>query len=139
MKYLIDTDIASYFLRGRHNLDETFRKKGLENLATSVVTLGELKVLAYKNPQSSINLSSISYFSKSIVILDLDPETWDIFAKVKAVLLQQGKKRGDFDILNASLAKQHGLVIVTNNVNHYSDLGQVENWVEGLEKALPQP
>jgi predicted nucleic acid-binding protein len=63
-------------------------------------------------------------------ILDLDRETWQIYSMTKADILTQGKKRGDLDILNASLAKRYGLIVVTNNTSHYDDLVQVENWIQ---------
>lgn len=128
MKYLLDTDISSYFLRGRHNLDKIFEEKGFDNLTLSIITVAELKVLAHKNPQSVINLSKIHSFCQLLEVLQVDPDTWEIYSKMKADTLNRGKKRGDLDILNASLASQHNLIIVTNNVSHYNDLVQVENW-----------
>ena len=128
MKYLIDTDISSYFLRGRYNLTKIFEKKGFDNLTLSIVTVAELKVLAHKNPQSVINLSNIHSFSQLFEVLQVDPDTWEIYSMMKADTQSRGMKRGDLDVLNASLASQHNLIVVTNNVSHYQDLVQVENW-----------
>ncbi|MBU1209018.1 MAG: hypothetical protein KKH04_19195 [Proteobacteria bacterium] len=55
MKYLIDTDIASYYLRGKHNLVEIFKNKGPSDLRLSIITVAQMQVLAYKNPHSKIN------------------------------------------------------------------------------------
>ncbi len=131
MKYLIDTDITSYFLRGKYNLDQKFEIKGYKNLALSIITVSELKVLAYKNPQSAINLSNINSLSHLLNLLQPDEATWEIFSKIKADILSKGKKRGDFDILNAAIAKKNKLIIVTNNISHYEDLIGVENWIDG--------
>jgi len=129
MKYLIDTDVASYFLRGKFNLDEKFEQEKYENLALSIVTVAELKVLAYKNPNSVINLYSINSLSQFLTLLEPDEETWEIFSMVKSETLTKGRKRGDFDILNAAIAKRNKLVIVTNNISHYEDLVGVKNWI----------
>ena len=129
MKYLINTDIASYYLRGRYNLIDVFEKKGVDNIRLSRTTVAELEVLAYKNPQTRINLPAIHSFSISIGILEVDRQTWRIFSTVKADILKRGLNRGDLDILNASLAKQYNLIIVTNNISHYQDLVAVENWI----------
>jgi len=130
MKYLVDTDIASYFLRGKYDLNMVFQQKGIDNLALSIVTLAELRVLVYRNPQSVINLPSIGSLSQTVNTLEIDETTWEIYSETKADVLTRGKTRGDLDILNASLAKQHNLIIVTNNTSHYEDLVPVENWTQ---------
>jgi len=130
MRYLIDTDIASYYLRGKYNLSETFDNKGIGNIRLSIVTVAEMEVLAFKNPQSKINLSSIAYLSQNIGVIQLDGGTWRLFSEMKATALSSGKVTGDFDILIASTAKRHGLTVVTNNMSHYECLPiPVENWV----------
>lgn len=130
MKYLIDTDISSYFLRGKFNLFEVFEKKGLHNISLSRISIAELKVTAHKNPRSKINLSTIVSFSETLGVMEVDNEIWELFSALKADSLNRGAKRGDFDILNASIARQHNMIVVTNNVSHYEDLVPVENWVE---------
>jgi len=129
MKYLIDTDISSYFLRGKFNLIDTFEQKGLQNIRLSRITVAELEVLSYRNPELKINLSTVFSFSRNLGILEVDRETWRLFSSLKADTLNRGHKRGDMDILNAAVAKQHGMIIVTNNVSHYEDIVAVENWI----------
>lgn len=127
--YLIDTDITSYFLRGKNNLENIFRQKGLDKIRFSVVTIGELKVLAYKNPASIINLDKINQLCEQFGILDIDSAVWEKYSQLKAELLRKGKFTGDFDILNTSIALTHNCIVVTNNVAHYSDLVAVDNWI----------
>jgi len=129
MKYLIDTDISSYFLRGKFNLSEIFERKGIQNIRLSRITVAELEVLSYKNPESKINLSTINSFSQNLGILDVNRETWRLFSTIKAEMLNRGVKRGDLDILNASVARQYSMIMVTNNVSHYEDIVAMENWI----------
>ncbi len=129
MKYLIDTDISSYFMRGKYNLINIFIQKGIPDIWISAVSVAELEVLAYKNPASKINFSSIAVLSQKLGILNVDNKTWKIFSKLKADTLKAGTQRGDFDLLIASVALQHSLILVTNNVSHYKDLVAVENWI----------
>lgn len=130
MKYLIDTDIASYYLRGRYNLFDIFERKGIQNIRLSRITVAELEVLAYRNPQSKINLSSIQSFSQNLGILEVDKDTWRIFSMTKAEMLNRGMKKGDIDILVASIANQYKMILVTNNISHYKDLCKIENWID---------
>jgi tRNA(fMet)-specific endonuclease VapC len=130
MKYLIDTDIASYYLRGKHNLLEAFDKKGPSSLRLSIVTVAQMEVLAYKNPQSKVNLSNIGSLAQALGVLDVDRETWRIFSVTKAQAERIGKLKGDLDILQASVAKQHGLIIISHNTEHYKGIVACEDWTK---------
>lgn len=129
MKYLIDTDISSYFLRGKHNLLTIFTQKGISEIRISAVSIAELEVLAHKNPASRINFSSITVLAQKLGILSVDNKTWKLFSMLKADTLKSGSRRGDFDLLIASIALQHSLILVTNNLAHYKDLVAVEDWI----------
>jgi len=129
MKYLVDTDIASYFLRGKYNLLNIFIQKGISDIRISAVSVAELEVLVHKNPASKINFSSIAILSQKLGILNVDNKTWKLFSKLKADTLKAGTQRGNFDLLIASIALQYSLILVTNNVSHYKDLVAVENWI----------
>jgi tRNA(fMet)-specific endonuclease VapC len=128
MKYLIDTDIASYYLRGKYNLDKIFKRKGLTELKLSVITVAQMEVLAYKNPQSKINLTTIGNLANWLGVLDPDRNTWGIFAKTTAEVEKSGRPKGDLDILQASIAKQHGLIVITHNTEHYKGVVECEDW-----------
>ncbi|MDI6753355.1 MAG: type II toxin-antitoxin system VapC family toxin [Thermodesulfobacteriota bacterium] len=128
MKYLIDTDIASYYLRGKHNLVEIFKNKGPSDLRLSMITVAQMQVLAYINPHSKINLSNINNLAMRLGVIDIDRRTWGIFSKTKADANKCGKPRGDLDILQASVAKQYGLIVVTHNTEHYKGIVEYEDW-----------
>ena len=130
MKYLIDTDIASYYLRGKYNLDKIFKRKGLTDLKLSVITVAQMEVLAHKNPQSKINLTTINSLANWLGVLDLDRNTWGIFAKTTAEVEKSGRPKGDLDILQAAIAKQHGLIVITHNTEHYEDVVEFEDWTK---------
>jgi len=130
MKYLLDTDISSFYLRGRYNLLDVFIRKGIDNIRIPRPTVAQLEVAAYRNRYKEINFSNIQSFSQNFGILEVDNETWQIFPKLRAETLKQGKTRGDFDILIASIATQHDLIVVTNNEKHFKDLVGIENWIK---------
>jgi tRNA(fMet)-specific endonuclease VapC len=52
MKYLLDTNICIYYMKGMHNLDKKFKSVKVENCYISEITLAELKygVENSKNP-----------------------------------------------------------------------------------------
>lgn len=43
MKYLLDTSMCIFYLRGKLNLDEIIREKGNENCCISEITIAELR------------------------------------------------------------------------------------------------
>jgi predicted nucleic acid-binding protein len=130
MKYLIDTDIASYYLRGKHNLVEAFEKKGPSSVRLSIVTVAQMEVLAHKNPYSKVNLSNIWSLAQVVGILGVDRQTWRIFSVTKAETEKAGMPKGDLDILQASIAKQHGLIVVSHNTEHYKGIVACEDWTK---------
>jgi len=131
MPYLIDTDICSYYLKGR--LEEQFKKAGIGNIWVSRITVAELMVLAYhrNNRRFITDIDNIvSYFN----FIDIDDSMWKLFSELKATILKGGKppgESGDFDILQACIAKVKGFTIVTNNETHFMPLDvPFENWVK---------
>jgi tRNA(fMet)-specific endonuclease VapC len=130
--YLLDTDICSYFLRGRYGLQEKFERVGPAALHVSRITIAELLVLTHKNPGSRINQDRIEELARTLVFVDLDDAAWAMFSLTKAHLQRIGRPVGDFDILQASIAVVRDLTLVTNNVDHYMAMEvRVENWVAG--------
>lgn len=129
MKYLIDTDITSYYLRGRYDLNSIFEQKGIQNIRLSRITVAELEVLGHRNPNSKINLSSVNLFSQKMGVLEVDAKVWRVYSLLKSEALSAGKPKGDIDILQAATAKHFGLIIVTNNASHFEGLIATENWI----------
>jgi tRNA(fMet)-specific endonuclease VapC len=50
-KYLLDTNICIYFLKGLYQLDEKIQKAGIENCFLSEITIAELKFGAENSEQ----------------------------------------------------------------------------------------
>ncbi len=43
MKYLLDTNICIYYLKGIHSVDKKIKKIGISNCSISEITVAELK------------------------------------------------------------------------------------------------
>jgi len=128
--YLLDTDICSYFLRGRYGLQGKFETVGPEALHISRITVAELLVLAYRNPGGRINQQRIELLARALVYVELNDPIWSMFSATKGRLLDIGRPVGDFDILQASVAMTQDLTLVTNNEAHYRAMDvRLENWV----------
>lgn len=136
-RYLLDTDHASYFLRGRHEFRERFRQVGYGALRLSRVTVAELRVLTHMRPSSRISAEAIAHLAGALGVLEPSPTTWDRFAEIKARVLATGGppgRGGDLDILQASVAIEHGVALLTHNRQHFEPLTRwsnlrIEDWV----------
>ncbi|UJP65354.1 type II toxin-antitoxin system VapC family toxin [Mongoliitalea daihaiensis] len=131
MKYLLDTNICIYFLKGRFNLVEKFGQIGFENLYISEITLAELKFGAEKSEFPTKNREIINEFTNLIKLIPIF-KAIDIFAKEKARLRKTGRVVDDFDLLIGSSAIVNNMVLVTNNEKHFIDLVGItfENWTK---------
>ncbi|MEW6620736.1 MAG: PIN domain-containing protein [bacterium] len=131
MKYLLDTDTCIYWFKGIDKIKERVKKVGEDNLAVSIITIGELKYGAYFSKYVEQNLKRLSDFLKKVEIAYLNEESIDQYGRNKANLRKEGRLIEDFDLLNASVALSRSWILVTNNLRHYERIKElkVENWL----------
>ena len=131
MKYLLDTNICIYYMKGMYGLDKKLKSVNAENCYISEITLAELKfgVENSKNPEKN-NLALLDFMAE-IQVLPIF-EAIDFYAKEKARLRKIGRTIDDFDLLIGSTAVELNLTIVTNNVAHFENISNIklENWIK---------
>jgi tRNA(fMet)-specific endonuclease VapC len=130
-KYLLDTNICIYYLKGRYNLNKKIEEVGIENCLISEITVAELKFGAENSERKEHNRKIINDFIPKFTIVPIF-SCLDIFAKEKARLRKNGIMIDDFDLLIGATALANGLIVVSNNTKHLSRLKDIahENWVE---------
>ena len=89
MKYLLDTNICIYFLKGKFQLDKKIAQTGIQNCAISEITYAELIYGAEKSDSIEKNLQTIEKFTDQIVILPIF-NAIHVFGKEKARLRSKG-------------------------------------------------
>lgn len=133
-KYLLDTNICIYFIKGQFELDKKIKEIGEQNCFISEITVAELKY-GIENSKKPEELRTIveAFIPKFFIIPIYN--SLDIYAKEKAKLRRQGLMIDDFDILIGATAVTNEMMMVTNNVDHLSRLDNivVEDWSK-LEK-----
>ncbi len=129
-KYIFDTDILIYFLKGDQQIVKRFAKIPLDDLYTTRINYTELFYGAYNSTKKDKNLKLIKEFLKEFKIVEFDKSASEIFAKQKALLKQNGKLIQDFDLMIASIAIANNSILVTNNTKHFKRVKnlKVENW-----------
>lgn len=132
MTYLWDTDTCIYYLNGNQKIRQTVKNVGIKTIVTTIVTIAELKFGAFHSTKVEANLERIATLRQKIRVLsDFTDSIATIFAENKAGLKKQGITIGDFDLLIASFALHHDLIVVTNNTAHFQQVPnlRVENWL----------
>ena len=131
-KYLLDTDIAIFYLRGKYDINRKLKEiSGYDNCFISEITLAELKYGAELSERIDENLRSVNEFAGKVGVLPIF-NSLDLYAKEKARLRKTGSIIDDFDLLIGCSAIKNGLILVTNNENHFERMENIkmENWVK---------
>jgi tRNA(fMet)-specific endonuclease VapC len=95
------------------------------------VTIAELKFGAFNSTRVEANLKRIEELQQKITVLsDFNETIATVFGENKSKLKQQGITIGDFDLLIASFAIHHNMIVVTNNTSHFQPVPnlRIENW-----------
>ena len=128
-KYLLDTNICIYFLKGQFDLNKKIEEIGEENCLLSEITVAELKFGVENSVQKEKNRKNNDAFQAKFKILPVFPAL-DIYAKEKSRLKTKGKIVDDFDLLIGATAIHNNLTLVTRNVKDFNRLDGIiiEDW-----------
>lgn len=129
MRYLLDTDMASYLIRG----DRVVEAKTLAHAAEwaiSALTVQELRqgaLLARGNRPLELMVEA---FIEDARVLAFDEKAARFAADIRVELHSKGKSIGLIDEMLAGHAKSIGAVLVTNNSRHFGRIDglQTDNW-----------
>lgn len=130
-QYLLDTNICIYYIKGLYELKSKFEEVGPENCFISEIALAELKFGVAKSEAKKKNQKVLENFLSGIQILPIFPAL-DIYAEEKARLQKSEKIIDDFDLLIGATAVSFDLIMVTNNIGHFSRLTDIklEDWTD---------
>jgi tRNA(fMet)-specific endonuclease VapC len=130
-RYLIDTNICIYFIKGKFDLKKKFEKVELENCFISEITLAELMFGVENSSSKDKNQKVLDDFMTGIKIIPIF-HSLKLYAKEKARLQNTGNRIDDFDLLIGVTAITHNLTMVTNNSDHFKRIKGIilENWAK---------
>ena len=128
-KYLLDTNICIFFLRGRFNLKDKIEKIGFNNCFISEITLAELKYGAEFSDNPTKNIKIVKDFQKEFQLIPIYGAI-STYAKEKARLRREGSLIDDFDLLIGATAVANNMIMVTNNRSHLDRISmiEIEDW-----------
>jgi len=120
MLHMLDTDIASYVIKGRSpELNAKLRTIVPAMVCVSVITRAELLYgLKRLSPDHRLHLA-VRQFLKIVKVLSWDSEAADWYADIRHQLLSSGQPIGELDMMIAAHSLCAGAVLVTNNRRHF--------------------
>jgi len=128
MKYLIDTDTASYFIEGRPRVVSKFLAHS-QNWMISAITYQELVhgLMLARNPRVE---EQISAFLQDVEVVEFASADALESGRLAALLKKAGTQIGYHDTMIAGHALSLRATLISNNTKHFSKVPelQLENW-----------
>ena len=130
-KYMLDTDMFSFVVDGRH--PEVRRKVARKQNAVSISVLTLAEALFGAKKKNSQRLESlVGMFRELFPVVPWSESAAAAYAAIRAQLEASGSPIGEMDMLIAASAIAGGYVLVTNNIRHFQRIQGLatENWVK---------
>ncbi|WP_039916963.1 type II toxin-antitoxin system tRNA(fMet)-specific endonuclease VapC [Cellvibrio mixtus] len=130
-RFLLDTNICIYI--AKYNppaVRERFQQYPANQLAMSIVTLGELRFGAKKSHSKERAMTIIDELANLITIADLCENTANHYGDIRASLQKSGQLIGNNDLWIAAHARSQNWILVTNKEKEFLRVDglSVENW-----------
>jgi tRNA(fMet)-specific endonuclease VapC len=135
MKYLLDTNIVSYFLRDASPaLTQRILDSTPDTLAISIISAGELRYgLSKLSPSKRATelTHHLNALLTAINVLPLPSNAAQHYGSTRAQLEISGTPIGGNDLWIASHALAQNMTLVTNNIREFERVPglRVENWI----------
>ena len=132
--YLFDTDALSQIIKKNPSIAFIRKLASIEpeQQFTSSITVGELVYGAHRSDRP---LHFIEKLEKlvwpNIQILPFDESAANVYGRLRADLEKKGTPLTEPDLRIASIAIDHGLIVITGNLKHFSKVPGLgaENWI----------
>ena len=116
VRYLLDTDIASYIINGSvPKARERLQEVTPDEVGISVVTEAELRFGLARKPEASRLGPIVEEFLAHVETLPWDSNAAKVYATVRATLEREGDLLGAMDMMVAAHALAVGYVLVTHD------------------------
>lgn len=118
-RYLLDTDVCSYFIKGTNPVLNRRIIAHDGALCMSVITLAELRFGTKKNGSSRLPVA-IDRLTEVVEVLPWLGSAAHHYAALRHALESGGEPIGSMDMLIAAAALDCGATLVTHNLAHFS-------------------
>ena len=129
-QYLLDTDICIEIIKHNERVLDKVEAVGEENCFVTEITIAELFFGAAKSARPE-HFDDVDNILQSFDLKPLLPSL-RLYGENKALLEDQGRMIGEFDLLIGSCAVYHDLIMVTSNLKHFDHIPHIhlEDWAQ---------
>lgn len=132
MIYCLDTDIIIEYFRGNDAVKNKIENIG-ENDSIGLTWLSVYEF--FKGICASGKFDEEDFLMRmvnSAIMMEETYESSKMGGEIYASLKKSGNLLNDADILIASIVKEHGAVLITNNEGHFKRINglKIENWLK---------
>lgn len=132
MLHMLDTDTASYLIKGRSpTVENRLAALAPSMVCISVMTRAELQYGLKRLPADHRLHLAVRQFLKIVRTVAWDVDAADWYANIRHQLVSTGQPIGELDMMIAAHSLSAGAVLVTNNLRHYERIVApliLENW-----------
>jgi tRNA(fMet)-specific endonuclease VapC len=132
MLHMLDTDMASYVIKGRSPIIEEKLSSMLPSkVCVSVMTRAELLYGLKRLPQDHRLHIGVRQFLKMVRALPWEADAADYYANIRHQLVTSGQLLGEMDMMIAAHSLAVAAVLVTNNTRHFERIPGLilANWI----------
>jgi tRNA(fMet)-specific endonuclease VapC len=132
VRYLLDTNMASYVIKGTFpRVRERLVKVAMADVGVSVITEAELRFGVARKPEAARLAAAVEEFLVRVEILLWDSEAAKSYASLRSTLERNGEPMGNLDMMIAAQALAAPAVLVTHDrvfyrVKHL----RIEDWTK---------
>ena len=129
--YLLDTNACIQFLNGSSEKIKTnLQQHAPSEIALCSIVKAELLFGARHSQQIERNLSRLKQFFAPFSSLNFDDRCAEEYAQIRADLSRQGSLIGPNDLMIASIARVHDVILITHNMGEFSRVAnlRLEDW-----------
>lgn len=132
LRYLLDTNTVSYVIKGNfQHVRERLLKVPIREVGISVITEAELRFGVARLPNAAKLGIVVEEFLLRVEILPWDSLAAQFYARLRAVLKQNGEPIGNLDLMIGSHAIAAGAVLVgSDKVFRRLKNLKVEDWTK---------
>ena len=120
MLHMLDTDTASYLIKGRSPVIEArLALLSPSMVCVSVITRAELLYGLKRLPADHRLHLAVRRLLKIVRVLSWDSEAANFYAEIRHQLISAGRPIGELDMMIAAHALAASATLVSNNIEHF--------------------
>ncbi|MDR1460492.1 MAG: type II toxin-antitoxin system VapC family toxin, partial [Campylobacteraceae bacterium] len=113
------------------SIAEYFRKIPYNEIKIPIIVKAELLFGIEKSERKENNRKAFENFIKPFEVINLNNDSLDYYAKIRAGLEKSGNIIGSNDLFIASIVLAHNGILITHNTNEFNRIEKlkIEDWV----------